>query len=199
MRNYIQCGETLTLAVPYDVSAGDGFLVGSIFAVASTDADYDASENTEGVREGVFSLAKTSAQAWTVGQKIYWNNSTKKCDTDGAVGILVGVAAAVAANPSSTGYVALNGAVPDEATGPQAAVADLAGTLTGTVDGTMVDVAATAGSCAGGSSPTAAQVDTAIATAVATIVTGANVQNKEVLTKLNSLLAKLRLAGIIAT
>jgi hypothetical protein len=147
--------------------------------------------------EGVFSLAKTSAQAWSVGDKIYWDDTNKRCDTTGAVGMLIGVCTVAAANPSSTGYVRLNGSAPSNTEGAQPAVADLAGTLTGTVDGTMVDVAATAASTAGGATPTAAQVDTGIATAVASIVTGVNLQNKEVLTKLNALLAALRVAGII--
>jgi hypothetical protein len=86
----------------------------------------------------------------------------------------------------------------DSNVSPQAGINDMVGTLTGTVDGTMVDVAATAAATAGGATPTAAQVDTGIATAVSTIVTGINVQNKEVLTKLNAILAALRTGGVIS-
>lgn len=67
-------------------------------------------------------------------------------------------------------------------------IATLAGTLTGTADGTMEDIAATAAATAGGATPTAAQVDTGVATAVASIVTGTNLQLKELQTKLNTLL-----------
>lgn len=193
--NYIQEGDVLTLAAPYNVTSGQGAQVGSQFAVALQDTLSTVSG--EFATGGVWSLAKTSAQAWTVGQKIYWDNSNKRCDSDGTVGILIGVATAVAANPSSTGNVKLNEAVAATSEGPQAAEADLTGTLTGTVNGAMVDVAATAGACAGGATPTATQVDTAIETAVASIVTGVNEQNKETLTKINALLAKLRIAGII--
>lgn len=35
MKNYIQPGNTITLTAPYDVNSGDGFLVGSIFGVAT--------------------------------------------------------------------------------------------------------------------------------------------------------------------
>lgn len=80
---------------------------------------------------------------------------------------------------------------------PAANVAALAGTLTGTVDGTMVDVAATAASTAGGAEPSAAQVDAGIATAVASIVTGVNTQNKELLTKVNAVIAALVAAGLM--
>lgn len=193
--NYIQEGDVLTLTAPYTVTSGQGAQVGSLFGVALK----DITNATEGefATEGVFSLAKTSAQAWTVGQKIYWNNSAKVCDSDGTVGILIGVATAIAANPSATGNVKLNEAVAATSEGPQAAEADITGTLTGTVNGAMVDVAATAGACAGGATPSATNVDAAIATAVASIVTGVNEQNKELLTKINALLAKLRIAGII--
>lgn len=194
--NYIQEGDVLTLTAPYTVTSGQGAQVGSQFAVALK----DITNATEGefATSGVWSLAKTSAQAWTVGQKIYWDNSNKRCDSDGTVGILIGVATAVAANPSSTGNVKLNEAVAATSEGPQAAEADLTGTLTGTANGSLADIAATAGACAGDATPTATQVDTAIATAVASIVTGVNEQNKELLTKINALLAKLRIAGIIA-
>ena len=95
----------------------------------------------------------------------------------------------------------------------------LTGTLTGTVNSALVDIAATAGSCAGTSTPSATNVDSAIATAVASIVTGTNEQLKELQTaigqdrtaiialtdavkelstKQNALLAKLRIVGIIA-
>lgn len=65
----------------------------------------------------------------------------------------------------------------------------LAGTLTGSADGTIADIAATAGSCGGGSTPANTDVDTAIATAVASIVTGTNLQLKELQLLLNKAIA----------
>lgn len=124
MKNYIQKGRTLSLTAPYNVASGAGFLVGAIFAVACGDAL--ATEAVEGETTGVYSLAKTSAQAWTVGQKVYWDNANKRCDTTGTVGQLIGVATAVAANPSATGSVRLNGVVPGDLEGPQTAIADIA-------------------------------------------------------------------------
>jgi len=194
--NYVQPGDIITLAAPYDRVTGEGAQVGSLFGVAlqTVLSTVDGEFNTK----GVWTLAKTSAQAWTQGQKIYWDNSNKRCDSDSTVGMLIGVASAAADNPSSTGDVRLNGVSPATSEGPQAAEADLTGTLTGTANGSLVDIAATAGSCGGGATPSATDVDTAIATAVASIVTGVNEQNKEVLTKINALLAKLRIAGIIS-
>lgn len=156
--NYIQEGDVLTLTAPYTVTSGQGAQVGSQFAVALK----DTTNATEGefATSGVWSLAKTSAQAWTVGQKVYWDNGNKRCDSDGTVGILIGVATAVAANPSSTGNVKLNEAVAATSEGPQAAIAD-------------------------------------IATADATDLASAEALANATKAKFNTLLAELRLAGII--
>jgi predicted RecA/RadA family phage recombinase len=108
MVNFIKRGDTITLTAPYAVVAGAGALVGSIFGVA-----VDTLANTavgEFMVEGVFSLAKTSAQAWTVGALIYWDDSGKVATTTASTNKLIGVAHAVAANPSATGEVRLNGA-----------------------------------------------------------------------------------------
>ena len=108
MKNYVQHGHVLTLAAPYDVVSGAGLLVGSIFAVATADALSGA--DVEAQVTGVVDLAKVSAQAWTVGVLIYWDNSAKLATTTSSTNKLIGVATAVAANPSSTGRVRLNGA-----------------------------------------------------------------------------------------
>lgn len=104
MKNFIQDGDVLTLTAPYDVASGAGFQVGNIFAVATSAALSAAS--VEGKLHGVFDLAKTSAQAWTVGDPIYWDN-TNKVATNVAGGLKIGVAALAALNPSSTGRVKL--------------------------------------------------------------------------------------------
>lgn len=124
MQNFIQSGKHVTLAAPYDVASGAGFLVGAIFAVAVRSAL--SGNPVEGCREGVHELPKTSAQAWTQGQKIYWDDANKRCDSDSTVGQLIGMAADAAANPSATGKVILNCCAPSTLEGPQAAIADIA-------------------------------------------------------------------------
>ncbi len=185
------------------VVSGIPVLIGSLLAVPATDKAETLT--FDGRVTGVFRYTKTASQAWTEGQKIYWDTRAvgsggQRFTSDGTQGPLVGVAAEVVAGGAgdTEGEVRLNGAAPAASEGPQAAEADLAGTLTGTTDGTLVDVAAAAAATAGGSTPTAAQVDTGIATAVAPIVLGINLQNKELMTKINLILAKLRIAGIIA-
>lgn len=195
--NYIRKGDVLDLTAPSGgVVSGTGYLIGTLFVVALVTAAEGAS--FAAMVEGVFTLPKTSAQAWAEGQKVFWDNSNHRADSDSTVGQLIGVAAAVAANPTATGIVRLNCGVPAMAEGAQAAVANLTGTLTGTANGSLADIAATAAACAGGATPSATDVDTAVATAVASIVTGTNEQLKELQTKLNAALDALRAAGVIA-
>lgn len=108
MKNFVQNGEILDLTAPYDVASGGGFLVGSIVAIAQAAAT--SGKPVQGVRRGVFTHAKTSAQAWTVGAKIYWDDTNKVFTTAASGNTLCGVAAEAAANPSATGTVLLDGA-----------------------------------------------------------------------------------------
>ncbi len=115
MKNFVQPGNTLTLVAPYTVVSGAGLLVGNIFGVASADAASGA--DVEAVAEGVFDLAKVSAQAWAQGDPIYWDDSAKLCTTTAGANTPIGHATAIAANPSSTGRVRL-GHGPAGAAGP---------------------------------------------------------------------------------
>ena len=107
MRNYVQPGDMLTFAAPYDVNGGAGALVGSCFGVAACTAASGA--EVELATTGVFDLSKVSAQAWTAGALIYWDDTAKLCTTTSTSNKLIGIAAKAAANPSSTGRVRLNG------------------------------------------------------------------------------------------
>ncbi|MAY85575.1 MAG: hypothetical protein CML02_02455 [Pseudooceanicola sp.] len=109
MKNAIQNGEVLTLPAPYDRMSGEGALIGTIFGVAQADVVQDA--RGAFVRRGVFTLAKTSAQAWTVGAKLYWDDTNKVCTTTASGNTLIGAAVAAAANPSATGDVLLDGTI----------------------------------------------------------------------------------------
>lgn len=110
MKNYVQDGDKITLAAPYDVLSGGGALVGSIFGVAETTALSGAQVSLQ--LTGVVTIAKVSAQVWAVGAKIYWDNTTRLATTTAASGAnaLIGVATAAAANPSGFGNVRLSGA-----------------------------------------------------------------------------------------
>lgn len=107
MKNYKQDGEFVTVAAPYDVTSGDGALVGSLFGVATADAT--SGNDVVLATRGVVDIAKTSAQAWTVGARVYWDDTAKAVTTTATSNKLIGVAMAAAANPSATGSVRLNG------------------------------------------------------------------------------------------
>lgn len=111
MKNYIQKGCVITAIAPTGgCVSGNLYRINSLIGVAATDAA--EGEEVELQTEGVFSLAKTSAQAWTVGQAIYAIAATNVLTNVAGTGnYLVGVATAVAANPSSTGQVRLNGSL----------------------------------------------------------------------------------------
>jgi len=57
---------------------------------------------------GLVEYAKVSAQAWTSGVKIYWDDTAKVLTTASSGNTLAGLAAEDAANPSSTGIIILN-------------------------------------------------------------------------------------------
>jgi predicted RecA/RadA family phage recombinase len=106
--NYIQPGDVLEVTAPEATTSGDGTLVGLLFGVALHDADNGAVVRIQ--TTGVFELPKVSAQAWTVGQLIYWDDGNDRCTTVDT-NYAIGVATAVAANPSSTGHVRLLGQI----------------------------------------------------------------------------------------
>jgi predicted RecA/RadA family phage recombinase len=91
------------------VTSGDGLLVGSIFGVAAGDAASGAT--VEAALTGVFDLTKIGSQAWTVGAKVYWDDTNKRCTTVATDNTLIGVAVeAVAGGAGDTiGRVRLNG------------------------------------------------------------------------------------------
>lgn len=111
MKNYIQSGDQITVAAGANVTSGTGHLVGSIFGIAVADALSGAPVVLQ--RTGVVEHPKTSAQAWTLGALIYWDNTNKLMTTAAPSGAnkLVGVAVVAAANPSPRGRVLLTGQV----------------------------------------------------------------------------------------
>lgn len=109
MKNYVQRGEVLELTAPSGgVVSGTAYLIGTLLVVATVTAAEAAKFSAE-VGPGVVSLPKVSAQAWTELAKVYWDNSAKLVTTTSSGNTLIGVAAKVAANPSSTGWVRLDG------------------------------------------------------------------------------------------
>ena len=105
MKNYIQDGASLDLTAPRNVTSGEGFIVGSLFAVASTTALSGAA--VVGVTEGVFMLAKKSTTVFAVGDKVSWDNTNHWCDDPGTGFYPIGAAVAAAGNGATTVMVKL--------------------------------------------------------------------------------------------
>lgn len=99
----------LTLTAPSGgVVGGSPVVIGSIFGVPIADAaEGDSFALT---RAGVLELAKTTGQTWDEGDRIFWNDSTKRCTKTSAVGLYaIGSATAAAATADVVGAVALDG------------------------------------------------------------------------------------------
>lgn len=108
--NFISDGETLTLAAPYAVASGAGALVGAIFGVAL--ATYASGATGVFAATGVWTLTKAGSQAWTVGQKVYWDDTNKVATNVATSNTFIGHAVeAVGSGAGETlGRVRLHGA-----------------------------------------------------------------------------------------
>lgn len=115
MKNFRQPADTIDLTAPGGgVVSGNGYKIGQIFGVA---ARTEAAGNLFPLMvTGAHDLPKTSAQANTEGQLVYWDDTGKKVTTTASGNLLIGVAIQVAVNPSDVGRYRLNGtARPSEA------------------------------------------------------------------------------------
>ena len=57
--------------------------------------------------EGVFTIDKTTGETWTFGEKLYWDDATKKLTTTAASNKVVGFAAQDAASGDTEGNAKL--------------------------------------------------------------------------------------------
>lgn len=104
---FSQPGEVVTLAAPYDRTAGQGALVGALFGVAM--ADVLNTVNGQFMVEGVHTLTKNTGEAWTQGALIYWDNTNKRCTTTSTSNTRIGAAMQAQQSADTTGLVRLNG------------------------------------------------------------------------------------------
>lgn len=101
MRNFIQTGDHLTLTPAAAVAAGVGYLFGaSLFGVAVGDVASGAPGEFR--TTGVVEIAKTSALAIAVGDRVFWDATNKCVNKTTTSQQCVGIAVEAAANPSAT-------------------------------------------------------------------------------------------------
>ena len=107
MKNAVQRGENLTIPSPAVVSSGDLVVVGALYGVAAGDAE--TGTDLDLVTVGVFDLPKVSALAIAIGDKVYFDASTKLVNKTASGNTYIGVAVTAATNPSGAVNVRLNG------------------------------------------------------------------------------------------
>jgi predicted RecA/RadA family phage recombinase len=110
-KNYIQPGQTITVAAPTGgVLSGAGVLIGTLFGIAQYDAVEGA--DVEILTEGVVEIGKTSALAIDVGDRLFWDATNKVVNKTATALQQVAVAVAAAANPSATVKMLIRAALP---------------------------------------------------------------------------------------
>jgi predicted RecA/RadA family phage recombinase len=109
MRNFIQRGEVITMTAPTGgILSGAGAMFGALFGVAQ----FDAAQATpvEVATEGVFSLPKpNTVVAFTVGERIFWDNATGLCKKTASGFFPIGIATVAAGATDATVAVRLDG------------------------------------------------------------------------------------------
>lgn len=106
MKNLVQqSGRNITVTAPYDLTSGDGCLVGSLFGLASNTVLSGAQVPID--TGGVYAIKKTAAQTFAQGAKVYWDNVAKSVTSVSASNTLIGVATKAAAGGDATANVRL--------------------------------------------------------------------------------------------
>lgn len=108
MKNFVGSGDSLQLAVPYaaGVTAGQGMQVGTfLFVVAATDGVQN--QVIAGQVSGVFDLTKEPSLVVAAGDKIWWDNTNRRCTKTNTSNIPIGIAVAASAGADTTVRVLL--------------------------------------------------------------------------------------------
>jgi predicted RecA/RadA family phage recombinase len=107
MKTYLEDGENPTYTAPANVTDGTAVKIGDLLVIPTITVLSGA--QFTGVIRGVVQHAKVSAQAWTEGQQVNWDDTAKLFTTVTTGNFRAGVAYRVAANPTATGLVFLHG------------------------------------------------------------------------------------------
>lgn len=115
MKNFVARGDVLEFTAGATIVSGQGVLAGTVFGV-STGNVANGAQGTLNLT-GVFDLPKVGSQAWTVGQRVYWDAGNARCTTAATGHTLIGTAYAAVGSGAgeTTGRVRLNGTVQSRA------------------------------------------------------------------------------------
>jgi predicted RecA/RadA family phage recombinase len=106
MKNYLQDGIALDLAVPYDVASGGAFKVGAIIAIATKAGVLSTGDVIAAYVEGCYTVPKATG-AWAVGDTLYWDDTAKNFTKTSTSNTKAGYAIAAAASGDATGNISL--------------------------------------------------------------------------------------------
>jgi len=103
MKNFIQPGEIMEFAnCGTAISSGDMVVIGERVGVAMVDIAATSGSGSVSM-EGVYSLPKTTSQAWAQGDKLFRDASTGKLTTTATGNTPVGYAFEAAESSANTG------------------------------------------------------------------------------------------------
>lgn len=106
MRNFIQKGETITVPSPVAAASGDIVIIGGFHGVAAGDAAIGA--DLDLCLTGVYEAQKVAADAFAVGDPVYFNAATKLVTSTEEGNTFIGYAVAVAAVSTANTLVRLS-------------------------------------------------------------------------------------------
>jgi len=107
MKTYISDGGVVQYVAPAAHTGGVGYVVDSMFLVAQ--ATFASGADASGVVNGVVNLPK-SAAVFSLGEKVFWDDTAKQCKESASGYFLIGVATKAAATGDATVDVLLAGA-----------------------------------------------------------------------------------------
>ncbi len=109
MKTFVAAGNVQPFTAAADVAAGEIVIIGTLPGVAQA----AVANGAAGLANigGVYTLTKVGSQAWTVGAKVYWDATNKRCTTTATDNTLIGVAYEAVGSGAglTTGKVRLDG------------------------------------------------------------------------------------------
>lgn len=94
MKNFVQPGRTLTIPAPGNVDSGGVVIAGLLKGVANGDAL--AGQPVDIAVEGVFDLPKVGANAFAIGDAVFFDTTAKLATSDDEGNVSIGYAVAAA-------------------------------------------------------------------------------------------------------
>src|SRR4051812_1737716 len=100
MRTFVSPGQVVEVVTGGTVGSGSGQQVGTAFFGVAVDS-YASGATGQFVTDGVVDLAKTTAEAYAAGARLYWNSSTNLVTS--ATGGMLGIGVALATAGTAVG------------------------------------------------------------------------------------------------